>query len=77
MSTPNELKEQFADLVNGVDDHDGLSVADIVHAIVDDVIDSVSLAINAAVHNGRIDGNDIADAMQTVRDYYESHYGDL
>lgn len=76
-TTPDVLCRQFSDLANGVDDHDGLNLADVVHAIVEDVIDSAQVAITEMRTGRPLDGNDIFDIIQTVKDYYENHYGGL
>lgn len=73
--TPDDLMQWFSDLVNGTDNHGDLSAADVVHMIVEDVLDSVRLAIT----EGPIVCTDeeADEVVGTVLDYYGNHYGEL
>lgn len=73
--TAGQLCSSFHDLANGRDDLGGRSAADVVHLIVEDVLDSVRLAITEGplVCTDR----EADEVLDTVKDYYSNHYGDL
>jgi len=76
MATPEELLAKLDDIANGVDDHGGISVRDVVADIIQDICNSYDLAIGIKAGEGWMSLQTATDIRQTVRDYIANHYGD-
>ncbi len=69
---PSTLLAMLDDIANGVDDHDGMSVRDVMHDIIADIVNSYSLAMKEADFDSAV----IDDINNTVNGYIANHYGD-
>ena len=74
MTTPSELTGAFDDAVIGL----GGDPYDALHAIINDILDSVKLACREYDENEREPGSNttIEHVYQTVEDYVANNYGD-
>ena len=69
--TPDQLADALNDAVSGRGD---ATVAEVVFEIMDDVLDSVRLAMQ---NDPRVDDFAAHDVMTVVNDYISNHYGEL
>ena len=76
MKSPDELLTMLDDITNGIDDHGGVTVRDVVHDIIADIQDSFRLAISAEVNDGRMTVQALANVDKTMIDYIVNHYED-
>lgn len=65
---PDEVMQDFAEGCQGRADID---MKDVLHEIIDDIVDTVDLALSA-----RIDDRRRREAIAEVGDYVANHYGD-
>lgn len=72
MATPDELLTKLDDITNGIDDHGGLAVRDVMHDIIADIAGSYQLAMQGA----GIDNKTVAKVAIEVNDYIVNNYSD-
>lgn len=71
MRHPDEIMRDFQVAVMGREDIDPHAV---LNEILDDVLNSMVLAINKIVDEGSIDPEHRTEIIDTVRDYITNHY---